>query len=1325
MRLRHLVVLSLLMSCVPPTLFAATGRLVFVSNRVTGGSDGRVDLFSADDDGGFVQRVTPESFFGGADFADPDWSPDGKRVVFSAYTGGFTYGSAQNWDLFIADASGVQRLTDTPQWEMTPSWSPDGEYIAFSSPSWFASDIYVMRSDGTGRRRITDAASRASACGNPSAYWPDWLGNGQLVFSMHASEPSQGNCAQFDLFTVGVEAGWQSLKRVTSTPIAAEMHPAGSPDGTRIAYESLSAIWTVNADGTNPVRITDGRGGHADYRPDWSPDGSRIAFHAGRPINGYPDGAQIWTMNADGSDLVAVTRNVRTNGDNRDPSWVALPSTLDVLYVSPRSGTNNGYSTVTIYGTAFDSTVSVSLSGLAAEIVEVSGDGRWLKARLDLRGVAAGAKDLVLSKRDGTHAVLPESYTVIDDPAPQGSNGLIWSDVSVRDALRPGQKAYGFIRIGNNGTEDAIAHLAITLDDGATLLTDYYHGPLSAESADIDFSLVRDKVRRYDPERGTWTTVIPLVTVVEAGSSLQLPMAIQMPEPGGECPRIEVAVLGGSVTAECLFSVADLASGLVPGHECVKGPLWSTGIEVLRMRAGVPTTTSAFAVEMLKVSAKCALSLWPPGAIILKVNDMYDAVAAGSGIMQNCFGGGGAGGATCVQSGDPNDKIGASGAGAPRWISGVHAIPYSIFFENKPEATAAAQDVIITDQLDASKLDLDSFAFGPVWFDTHIAAPRVPSSEFTADIDLRPAKPLIARVEASLDKATAVVTWKFQSLDPATMLPTTDVLAGFLPPNVNAPEGDGGVSFTVMPREGLGTGTTISNGARIVFDRNAPIDTPVWSNSIDRDAPSSAASAQSAVACGDFMVSWSGHDLGSGIVSYDVYVSKDAGPFARWLERTTATSAMFEGEPRHNYAFYSVALDAVGHLEDPPATPDVVVTVADTTPPVITAPAALTLSTGASATACGITIDDTALGAATATDNCGTPEVSDNVPSNNFFPVGTTIITYTAIDAAGNVATATQTVTVADATPPLLTTTADVSTSNTPGVCGAAVTIVNATATDHCGIATITGTRSDGLALDAAYPVGLTIITWSAVDVHRNTATAQQNISVADTEAPTLSVPAPIVVDFASEEGAAVAYTVTSADNCEVKSVTCSSASGTVFPIGTTLVSCVATDLAGNTTAGSFDVHVRGARGVKSAVRDDLVALRSTVTAAADARGLDTAIESLNSALDPAGWIDETHIEGARSNRVFNDEKDAANALHNLARDRRSTVDAALLNRQIARIVACDRLLARVAALESTDPRNAIQANAEIQRGDLARDADRPGVAIEHYRNAWLHATKK
>lgn len=85
-------------------------------------------------------------------------------------------------------------------------------------------------------------------------------------------------------------------------------------------------------------------------------------------------------------------------------------------------------------------------------------------------------------------------------------------------------------------------------------------------------------------------------------------------------------------------------------------------------------------------------------------------------------------------------------------------------------------------------------------------------------------------------------------------------------------------------------------------------------------------------------------------------------------------------------------------------------------------------------------------------------------------------------------------------------------------------------------------------------------------------------VTVQDTIAPTLTVPSHIVVDAIGPAGTIVNFTVTASDIVDPSPVvSCTPASGSMFPIGTTTVSCTATDASGNSTVASFHITVKGA----------------------------------------------------------------------------------------------------------------------------------------------------
>jgi hypothetical protein len=164
-----------------------------------------------------------------------------------------------------------------------------------------------------------------------------------------------------------------------------------------------------------------------------------------------------------------------------------------------------------------------------------------------------------------------------------------------------------------------------------------------------------------------------------------------------------------------------------------------------------------------------------------------------------------------------------------------------------------------------------------------------------------------------------------------------------------------------------------------------------------------------------------------------------------------------------------------------------------------------------------------------------------------------------------------------DTGPPVITCPADIVQGTDPGQCSAAVNLAPATATDDCSSVTVSGSRADGKALTDPYPKGVTLINWIATDQKGNTATCQQRVTVLDLEKPALgSCPASIVKS--TDPGlstAVVTFTTPAAtDNCPGVTVSCSRASGTAFPMGTTTVTCNATDASGNQSTCQFTVTV-------------------------------------------------------------------------------------------------------------------------------------------------------
>lgn len=142
---------------------------------------------------------------------------------------------------------------------------------------------------------------------------------------------------------------------------------------------------------------------------------------------------------------------------------------------------------------------------------------------------------------------------------------------------------------------------------------------------------------------------------------------------------------------------------------------------------------------------------------------------------------------------------------------------------------------------------------------------------------------------------------------------------------------------------------------------------------------------------------------------------------------------------------------------------------------------------------------------------------------------------------------------------------ADISVSNDPNECGA---VVNYTEPSGAGCGTVTCDHPSG----SFFGVGETTVTCTSTAGP----SCSFNVTVTDDEDPTISCPADITVNAPVDTcSATVNFTVTGDDNCSAPTIVSSPASGSVFPVGTTMVTATATDAAGNSTSCTFNVTVK------------------------------------------------------------------------------------------------------------------------------------------------------
>ncbi|HKY45140.1 MAG TPA: DUF5050 domain-containing protein [Pyrinomonadaceae bacterium] len=222
-------------------------------------------------------------------------SADGDRITFGSNRDG-------NYEIYVmnADGSGQTRLTNNPADDFIPNFSPDGRKIVFESVRDGSFEVYVMNADGTNQTRLTTNPARD---GNP-AFSPDGT---RIVFE----SSRDGNS---EIYVMNADGSGQT--RLTNNP-AEDGDPFFSPDSSKIAFETnrdgdFWEIYVMNADGTQPARLTNNTAHDTD--PFFSPDGSKIAFETNRDSGFY----EIYVMNADGTGQTNLS-----NSPEHDfsPSW--------------------------------------------------------------------------------------------------------------------------------------------------------------------------------------------------------------------------------------------------------------------------------------------------------------------------------------------------------------------------------------------------------------------------------------------------------------------------------------------------------------------------------------------------------------------------------------------------------------------------------------------------------------------------------------------------------------------------------------------------------------------------------------------------------------------------------------------------------------------------------------------------------------------------------------------------------------------------------------------------------------------------------------------
>jgi hypothetical protein len=292
-----MIVLALgLVSSAGATTPGTNGRIAYSSAR----SANNPEIYSANADGSGERRLT---WTADAE-QSPSWSPDGTKVAYS-----HARANGGRWRIWVmnADGSDQKQLTQTDDFdssdEIEPQWSPDGTQIAFASTRIDTYNVWVIKADGSGLRRVTTFISTH----------PAWSPDGRQIAYVGPNAIGIVDANGSNPHSITGPGGWAGA-------------PSWSPDGSRLAFYRNDAhgypgeLYLVNTDGSNETQLT--TGGFNNAQPSWSPDGTQIVFQRSPHA---PDPWHLWRIGADG-----LNEEQLTTAENYGPDWgtsQAVPET--------------------------------------------------------------------------------------------------------------------------------------------------------------------------------------------------------------------------------------------------------------------------------------------------------------------------------------------------------------------------------------------------------------------------------------------------------------------------------------------------------------------------------------------------------------------------------------------------------------------------------------------------------------------------------------------------------------------------------------------------------------------------------------------------------------------------------------------------------------------------------------------------------------------------------------------------------------------------------------------------------------------------------------